>query len=495
MITLDPSIEVHLRAVKTQQCDDTVFAFFDMDRTLIQGYSAFAFAVEALRQRLPGGARIAREMLLQRDSRRGAHYSGTYRQLLGALAGTPVARMEALGQAAFARSLSSSLYREARQIIRQHQALGHRVVIVSAATQFQVEPVAAALGVDEIACTRLRVREGCLTGEVEGTLCLGEAKLTAARRMTREAAASLQDAWFYSDSRDDLPLLKKVGHPVATNPSAPLQQIAVAKSWPVLNFCSRGKPNLESILRTALMAGTLASTAIAGVTSRYLDHSPQKTRNVMATCLGGLGSAFAGLEFEVEGTEHLDAVRPAIFTFNHQSFLDSIVMAQLLRHDFVAFCKKEVAQNRILGPLLRAHGTIFVDREAADQSLCLEQAREALKSGKSLVIAPEGTRSASGELSEFKSGAFYLARKMRVPIIPVVLHNVADALPKGRFLLRPAVIQVTVLPPVYAADLGQMRTAGQRLRARYQQVLEPLNAAPAAIMQAAEEPGMSAAAR
>ena len=53
------------------------------------------------------------------------------------------------------------------------------------------------------------------------------------------------------------------------------------------------------------------------------------------------------------GLEHLEGVRPAIFTFNHQSYLDSVVMAHLVRHDFVALCKQEVAENRLLGPLLR----------------------------------------------------------------------------------------------------------------------------------------------
>lgn len=147
-------------------------------------------------------------------------------------------------------------------------------------------------------------------------------------------------------------------------------------------------------------------------------------------------------------------------------------MAQLIRHDFVGFCKREVGENRILGPLLRAHGTIFVDRDAADQSRCLEEAREALLQGKSLAIAPEGTRSATGELLDFKHGAFYLAKKMRVPIVPVVLHNVADALPKGRWLLRPATIEVTVLPPMDANDLGTIRQASRRLRECYRSVLE-----------------------
>jgi putative phosphoserine phosphatase/1-acylglycerol-3-phosphate O-acyltransferase len=200
----------------------------------------------------------------------------------------------------------------------------------------------------------------------------------------------------------------------------------------------------------------------------------------MTSWLGDVGVAVAGLEFEISGLEHLERVRPAIFTFNHQSYLDSVVMAHLIRHDFVAFCKQEVAKNRVLGPLLRAHGTIFVDRDQSDQALCLRQAREALRKGKSLVIAPEGTRSATGELLDFKQGAFYLARRMKVPIVPVVLHNVSDALPKGRLLVRPATIQVSVMPPLWPEEIRSLRDAGEKLRERYRVIMRaPFNPEPA----------------
>lgn len=121
-----------------------------------------------------------------------------------------------------------------------------------------------------------------------------------------------------------------------------------------------------------------------------------------------------------------------------------------------------------------------MDRDAANQSRCLEEARAALEAGKSLAIAPEGTRSASGELLEFKQGAFYLAKKMKVPVVPVVLHNVADALPKGSFLLRPATIEVTVLPPVDICELGSLRQATRHLRERYCEVLGDQSTPPVA---------------
>lgn len=476
-MAVDRIVLEHSAHLDAQAAGGPVVAFFDMDRTVLLGYTAVAMALEWVRRRnkghgKPGGRKLAREILSVMDRRGGKrNYTAAYRRLIRGLSGQEEGFLTGLGEAAFLRSVQPSLYREARQIIRRHRELGHKVVLVTAATEYQAAPVARALGADELLCTRLKVVEGRLSGEVDGNLCFGEGKLIAARRYLRRLGASLDDAWFYSDSRDDLPLMKKVGHPVATNPSASLREYAREQGWPVLEFCSRGKPKLEGVLRTALTANTLVTTAAAGAASWLLSRSPSQAANRMTSWLGDVGVAVAGLDFEIAGIEHLDAVRPAIFTFNHQSYLDSVVMAHLVRHDCVGFCKQEVASNRILGPLLRAHGTIFVDRDRGDQSLCFKQAKSALENGKSLVIAPEGTRSATGELLDFKQGAFFFARKLKVPIIPVILHNVSDALPKGKLLVRPATIQVTVLPPIWPEDIHPLKTAGEELRERYREVM------------------------
>jgi putative phosphoserine phosphatase/1-acylglycerol-3-phosphate O-acyltransferase len=471
-MALDKSTLAHIERLEAQRAEGTVVAFFDLDRTLIAGYSATSLVLECVRQGDEGFVRVAREILGNIDRRGGGrHYTALYKNLIHGLHGWDESRLRAAGEKAFQRHLEASLYREARQLVRRHRELGHRVVLVSAATSFQVEPVARALEVDAVYCTRLKAVDGVMTGEIDGVLCHGEGKVLAARRYARSQGAALADAWFYADSRDDLPLLKKVGHPVATNPTPALEEYARDRGWPVLHFCSRGMPNVESILRTALTANTLVTTAMAGAASWLLSRSPAKAANRMSLWLGDFGAALAGLDFEIEGAEHLESVRPAIFVFNHQSYLDSVVMAYLVRHDFVGFCKREMASNPILGPLLKAHGTIFVDRDAVDQSGLLEQAAEALRAGKSLVIAPEGTRSATGELLEFKKGAFYLAKKMHVPIVPVVLHNVSDAMPKGSLLLRPATIQVSVLPPLRSEQMTSLRHVGEELRERYRAVM------------------------
>jgi putative phosphoserine phosphatase/1-acylglycerol-3-phosphate O-acyltransferase len=274
-----------------------------------------------------------------------------------------------------------------------------------------------------------------------------------------------------SDSSADLPLLRKVGHPVAVNPSDSLGAHARAANWPQLQFSTRGMPNLENIARTALTLQTVLATTGIGMANRRLGLDTYRNANQLTRLLGDVGSAFAGLEFEIEGAENLRRERPAIFVFNHQSLLDSMVLAHLLREDVVAFCKKEMSDNPVVGPLLRQVDTIFVDRGETDQREVLQRAREVLDSGRSLVIAPEGTRSTLGDIQPFKHGAFYMARKAGVPIVPIVLHNVKDALPKGGMVIRPATIRVTALEPIAAESIRSVRQACTDLEERYIELL------------------------
>jgi putative phosphoserine phosphatase/1-acylglycerol-3-phosphate O-acyltransferase len=239
-------------------------------------------------------------------------------------------------------------------------------------------------------------------------------------------------------------------------------------------------PSLEHIARTMLTAQTVIATTAIGMLSRRLGLDRFSNANQLTRLLGDIGSAFAGLDFEIEGIENLNQKRPAVFVFNHQSLLDSVVLAHLLREDVVALVKKEMGDTPVIGPLLRQADTIFVDRNAADQHEVVQRALNVLKGGRSLVIAPEGSRSTLGDIQPFKHGAFYIARKAGVPIIPVVLHNVKDALPNGGWLIRPATIRITVLPPVPAESIRSVRTSCNDMELRFSQLLgkSPLAALP-----------------
>lgn len=450
-------------------------ALFDLDRTLIAGYSILPMAVETARYQAQSGklgqsAKLLRDAVkMRRDGN--AHYHQLVKRLARALSGVTEQTLFELGDKAWRRSIARNMYPEAVALVEAHRAAGHHLVIVSAASRYQVEPVARALGIADICCTRLEVQDGAFTGEVVAPLCYGEGKVMAARRVAREQRSDLRHCWFYSDSSADLPLLKKVGHPVTVNASDKLGVHARNHGWPQLRFSSRGMPDMEHVARTALVAQSLVATTALGAISKRLGIESNRNANRLTRLLGDIGSGFAGLDFEIEGAHHLQHNRPAIYIFNHQSLLDSMVLAHLLRGDVVALCKREMAGNPVLGPLLRQVDTIFVDREETDQTGVLKQALAALQQGRSLCIAPEGTRSTLGDVQPFKHGAFLMAKRAGVPIVPIVLHNVKDALPKGGLLIRPATIRVTVLPPIAAKEIGGIRQAARHLEETYVQIL------------------------
>ena len=451
-------------------------AFFDLDGTLIAGYSIFGLAWEVIREsgkrgQLRKSGKLLRDALRQRVDGSGGNYARLVRRITAALEGLSEESIARMGENAYHNTIARSLYREAISLVEAHRAAGHHLVILTAASRYQVAPIARVLGIDEIYCTQLEVVRGRFTGQVVAPLCYGEGKAIAARGVCKRKRIALKNCWFYSDSSDDLPLLEQVGHPVAVNPSERLAREASARAWPQLRFSSRGTPRLEHVMRTLLAGQVVAAAAGVGIIGRKMGQGQFEISNRLTRILGDIGGGFAGLEFEVEGREHLRRDTPAIFTFNHQSLLDALVLAHLLRHDVVGFCKREMADKPMIGSLLRQIDTIFVDRQEKDQSAVLRRAREVLADGRSLVIAPEGTRSTLGEIQTFKHGAFYLAMKAGVPIIPIVLHNVKDALPKGGFLIRPATIRVTVLPPRYPADNGGVRNSASALEEQYSELL------------------------
>jgi len=474
------TLEHHLKVVEDSTGGKNTVAFFDLDRTLIAGYSIVAMAWERARHGVSRGelrqsAKILRDAVRQKHAPQGGKSGDSYqrlvRQLSKSLEGISEETLTELGEQAYHNTLSRALYREAIALVEAHRAAGHHLVVVSAASRYQIAPIARVLGIEDICCTKLEVRGGRFTGKAITPLCYGDGKTMAARRVCRREKSSLKDSWFYSDSSDDLPLLRAIGNPVAVNASDKLGVQARANNWPQLNFESRGLPGLEAMTRTMLTAQTLAASTALCAIGKQLKIGRIANANRVTQLFGGVGSGLAGLDIEIEGPEHLTQQRPAIFIFNHQSLLDSVVMAHLLRRDVVGLCKAEMADNPLIGPLLRQVDTIFVERDEQDQSAVLKQALAVIESGRSLVIAPEGTRSTLGEIQPFKHGAFLLAKKAKVPVVPVVLHNVKDALPKGGFVIRPATIRVTVLPPMHPASMGGVRQTCEQMEQEYQRVL------------------------
>ena len=127
-------------------------------------------------------------------------------------------------------------------------------------------------------------------------------------------------------------------------------------------------------------------------------------------------------------------------------------MAKLVRRDVVGVAKEEIRRHLFWGPVFALAGTVFLDRANRGKAIeALRPAVEALRKGVSIAIAREGTRSLTARLGRFKKGAFHIAMQAGVPIVPIVLRNVHDALPKGGWFIRPTHIEVVVHPPIETA--------------------------------------------
>ncbi len=130
------------------------------------------------------------------------------------------------------------VYADARRLIAAHGRAGQDVVIVSTSGMEMVGPIGDMLGASEVIATRMKVADGCYTGEME-FWAYGEAKACRVRELAASRGYRLPDCYAYSDSVTDLPMLEAVGHPRAVNPDRALRRIARERQWPVLAWGSR----------------------------------------------------------------------------------------------------------------------------------------------------------------------------------------------------------------------------------------------------------------
>lgn len=425
-------------------------AFFDFDGTLIFGFSiASVFRERVQSGRLRPRDAIAQFLSLVSHGVSGSDYTLLLEEAAEALAGVPEQEFVDLGERVFDKYLAGSIYPESRALLRAHQRRGHTIAVLSSATRYQIEPAAREFDIEHVLCNHFEVENGVFTGEVLDPVVYGHGKLDAARRFAGERGIDLADCWFYSDGLEDLPLLEAVGRPRPLNPDAALTEVARRRDWPLRRFTSRGLPGLREVVRTGLVYGAFMSAALSIVPTWILNRSRRDAVNLAVTTWGEFGSALAGIDIKVRGEQHLWSNRPAVFLFNHQSAIDVLIIAKLLRRDFNAIAKQEIALNPLVGPVFRVADTVFVDRRNHEKAIeALRPVVASLKSGLSLAIAPEGTRSTSDRLGPFKKGPFHIAMQAGVPVVPIVIHNAGDVLPKGGFFVRPAPVLVDVLPPV-----------------------------------------------
>jgi 1-acyl-sn-glycerol-3-phosphate acyltransferase len=171
----------------------------------------------------------------------------------------------------------------------------------------------------------------------------------------------------------------------------------------------------------------------------------------------------AGITLDVRGRENLEPGKTYLVMSNHQSLYDVPVLFDVIGANLRMITKKELFRIPIFGKALAAGGFIEIDRSNRKSAIrSLDSARDLLASGTHVWVAPEGTRSRTGELLPFKKGAFYLAVEAGLPILPVTLVGTRDALPaQGMRSTKGAHVRVTIHPKIDPVEFTRRGKSGR----------------------------------
>ncbi|MBD9483447.1 HAD family hydrolase [Pseudomonas sp. PDM14] len=213
-------------------------ALFDLDNTLLAGDSDHSWG-EFLCQR---DLVDAREYRARNDAFYADYCAGkldvvAYQNFSQAILGRTAPALLAQWQAEFMRDvIEPIILAKGEALLAQHREAGDKLLIITATNRFVTAPIAARLGVDTLLATECGMQDGRYTGQTTGVPCYQEGKVVRLNQWLQENRYSLEDSYFYSDSRNDLPLLERVAHPVAVDPDDTLRAVAEQRGWQVLSL-------------------------------------------------------------------------------------------------------------------------------------------------------------------------------------------------------------------------------------------------------------------
>jgi HAD superfamily hydrolase (TIGR01490 family) len=249
-------------------------AFFDLDRTLMAGSSAFQFGRAAYQAGLVSRRRLVADAVENLRFRlRGSTDAGTdaLRLRVGEmLTGVRVRDLQRLAPDVLAGVLPR-LYPRMLELAYAHQDAGRPIFICTAASQEMADLMAIVLTFDGAVGSVSEVVDGVYTGRPGGPFTYREGKAEAIRDLAAREDIDLAASWAYSDSESDLPMLRLVGHPVAVNPDAELARVAREESWEILRFD-------RLALRLRIGGAAVAAAALGGLGSFALSRRSARVR-------------------------------------------------------------------------------------------------------------------------------------------------------------------------------------------------------------------------
>ncbi len=408
--------------------------FVDLDRTLIRSASGPVFHGAMVAEGvLPAGRHLPGERYLYgfyNSFGETVPFMGLARAAARMMRGRSADRVRAAGKAAV-EDLIDLVQPWAIDCLAAHRADGRLLVLATTSPHDLVDPLAEALGFDDVIATRYQEVDGRYTGRLVGKFMWGKGKSDAAREWGADHGIDLTDCHAYSDSFFDVPLLGAVGHAHPLNADPRLAAVAIARRWP-LEYWDR-PPGVPSVV---------------GLEPYHLIRPFIRPES------------FPYARFSVHGIEHIPAEGAVILASNHRSYFDvaalAIVAARLNRP--VRFMgKQELFDAPVVGQLARALGGIPVDRGNGSGDP-MARATAALRAGEVVIVLPQGTIPRGEKFFDTvlhgKTGAARLAADTGAPVIPIGLWGTekvwprAAKVPNVTNLRHPPRVTVSIGPPV-----------------------------------------------
>ncbi len=432
-------------------------AFFDLDRTLLLGASGPTISAGLRRHGLIGEQPIPGEQIaFTLFNVFGENLPSILLTRQGARAakGWPVAKVRAAA-AEIAEPLVELVEPFARQTIEEHRKSGRKLVLATTTPFDLVTPFAERLGMDDVLATRYRVDGSAYDGTIDGEFVWSRGK---ARSVTNWAAANLielADSYAYSDSIFDVPMLSKVGYPVAVNPDPRLLAYATLRNWPRVWF-----------------------NAPPGV-PKPIGVEPQQVLSKLA-----IPELMPWLDLRFEGLDNLRIDGGLVLASNHRSYLDPMIVARAgadVSRPVRFMAKKEVTDAPVVGQLATALGAIRVDRGSGSDAP-LAQSAAAIEAGEVVAVFPQGTIPRGMDFFDptlkGRPGAVRLALQTGRPIVPVGIWGTERVWPRNASfpyimnLAEPPTVTVRVGRPYHPAGTD-LRALTAELMDRIVQLLPP----------------------
>ncbi len=211
-------------------------ALFDLDNTLLAGDSDYLW-----------GVFLAEKGVVDRDhyERENERFYQEYKEgrldimefltfSLRPLAENDPRQLRAWREEFLAEKIDPLITEDARLLVEMHRKRGDTLVVITATNAFVTAPIVERFGIPNLIATEPELEDGRFTGRVEGIPCFREGKVKRLKAWLEGREERLENAWFYSDSHNDLPLLELVSHPMAVDPDPALETVAAERGWPVL---------------------------------------------------------------------------------------------------------------------------------------------------------------------------------------------------------------------------------------------------------------------